>query len=55
MACCRHLARPPLAFTLVPLPQGNLLLLVQRLMQGGSLQMALQQPGKRDALRWGER
>ncbi|PRW45625.1 hypothetical protein C2E21_6054 [Chlorella sorokiniana] len=31
---------------------GNMLLLVQRLMHGGSLQQALQQPGKREALRW---
>lgn len=35
--------------------QGNLLLLVQRLMHGGSLQLALQQAGKREALRWGVR
>lgn len=35
--------------------QGNLLLLVQRLMHGGSLQLALQQAGKREALRWGAR
>lgn len=33
-------------------PQGNQLLLVQRLMRGGSLQQALQQAGTREALRW---